>query len=164
MTLSGPSPSDRPPAAIANGRLGRIVRGYLGACFIAAWGLAGGLILEDLAAGHRLSGRLSDFGVVVGGFFVVMLVSAAPLATAAIIATESYRVRLIWPFLGCGAVIGLIIEVVAAMLVRAPANAPRLTAYWTIFVIAAVVGALAGAVYWAIAVRGSRLPQARQER
>jgi hypothetical protein len=119
--------------------------------------LAGGLIVEDLAAGHPINGRMSDFGVVVGGLFIVMLVAAAPLATAAIVATESYRVRGMGPFLALGAVIGVIIEAIASLLVRTPV----VPAQWTIFIVVAIVGALAGAIYWLLAVRGARPPQAR---
>ena len=83
MTAKGPNHPNRPSSStIVRGRLGRIVRGYLGACFIAAWGLPLGLIMGDVAAGHRIAGRLTDFGVVVGGFFVILLVAAAPFATA----------------------------------------------------------------------------------
>jgi hypothetical protein len=131
------------------------VRGYIGACFIAAWALPFGLILIDVLAGRRLTGRFTDFGIVVGGFFVVMLVSAAPLATAAIVATETYRTRVIWPFLIAGAGIGLIIQVIATYLVGTPASA-SVPAHWAIFVLVALVGAIAGAIYWAIAVRGTR--------
>ena len=155
MTTSGPN---RP--ALAGGRLWLIVRGYLGACFVAAWSLAGGLILEDLAAGHRLNGQLSDFGVVVGGFFVVILVSAAPFATAAIMAAENLRLRAIWPFAAAGASIGIVIEAIASYEVKAasvPASGP-------IFALVAVVGALAGAVYWVLAGRGAPTPPVRDER
>jgi predicted anti-sigma-YlaC factor YlaD len=160
MSSSGPNRSSR--SAIASGRLGRIVRGYLGACFIAAWVLPFGLILEDLVAGRRVSGRFTDFGIVVGGFFLVMLVSAAPLATAAIVVTESYRVRLIWPYLGAGAVIGVLIQFASGFIGPSSAAGTHMTAnHWTILPLAAVVGAIAGAVYWAIAVRGYRPPQLR---
>ena len=159
MPTSG---SNRPStSAITSGRLGRIVRGYLGACFVAAWALPLGLILEDLVAGHQISGRFTDFGIVVGGFFLVMLVSAAPLATAAIMLTEGNRVRAAWPFAAVGALIGVIIEAVATYVIRTPSSAHIPSHHWTIFILVAVVGAVAGIVYWAIAVRGYRPPLSR---
>ncbi len=152
MTVSGPDPNDRPPAAIANGRLGRIVRGYVGACFVASWGLALGLILEDIVAGHRVSIGLTDFAVVVAGFFLVVLVAAAPLATAAIVATESFQLLTIGPFILIGGVIAVVVQAAARIIMRTHTG----TEQGAVVLLAAFVGALSGCVYWFLAVRGSR--------
>jgi len=155
MTAKGPNHPNRPSSStIVRGRLGRIVRGYLGACFIAAWGLPLGLIMGDVAAGHRIAGRLTDFGVVVGGFFVILLVAAAPFATAVIVVTETTRIRAAWVFMAAGAGIGVIIEAIALTLSRSPAT----VASPVVIGLIGITGALAGAAYWALAVRGTRPP------
>lgn len=160
MTQSGSSrPHKSASSAVAGGRLGKIIRGYLGACFVAAWALPLGLILEDVLAGHHIGGQFSDFGVVVGGIFIVVLVSAAPLATAAIMISEATSIRWIWFYLAAGAVIGLIIELIAMMFVGPSPlhiNAPLLC-------LVAAVGGLAGAVYWFLAVRQTRPVDAKVE-
>lgn len=147
-------------AAVAGGRLWPIVRGYIGACFSSAWALPMGQILLDVLRGRRISGAFTDFGIVVGGLFIVILVAAAPLATAAIIATESRRLRSAPVFLALGAVIGILVESIA--MIAAPGRPG--SGHWSQFVVVAVAGAIGGTIYFLLAVRNSP-PSARgQER
>ncbi len=82
----------------------------------------------------------------------MVLVSAAPLATAAIMIAESIVIRAIAYYLAFGAFIGLIIELGAILLVG---PSPK-TLNVPLLLLVAIVGALAGAVYWFLAVRQTR--------
>lgn len=143
--------------AVAGGRLWPIVRGYIGACFVSAWALPIGQLLIDALRGRRIAAVMSDFGIVVGGLFIVILVSAAPLATAAIIATEQRRVRSPILFLVVGAVVAIAIESVA--MIVAPGRPG--SGHWSQFIIVALAGAIGGICYWLLAVRGPARPQGR---
>lgn len=156
MTKPDPGRTGYRPA-VAGGRLWPIVRGYIGACFVSAWALPIGQLLIDALRGRRIAAVMSDFGIVVGGLFIVILISAAPLATAAIIATENRRLRSPLVFLAAGAVIGLAIEAVA--MVVAPGRPG--SGHWSQFIVVALAGAIGGLLYWILAVRGPLRPQGR---
>lgn len=158
--MPSPGPNRPSTSGVAGGRLWPIVRGYLGACFAAAWALPIGLLLIDVIRGRRIGAQMSDFGIVVGGLFLVILVSAAPLATAAIVGTESRRARSPLVFCAIGLGIGVVIEIAATLV--APGRPG--SGHWTQFVVAGIAGAIGGAIYWRLAVRGMRGPTRSQGR
>lgn len=147
-------------AAVAGGHLWPIVRGYIGACFVSAWALPLGQILLDVLRGRRIPGAFADFGIVVGGLFIVILVSAAPLATAAIIATEGRRVRSPIVFIALGALVGIIVESVAML----SASGRPGSGHWSQFIVVAIAGAIGGTIYFLLAVRNLRPPHRGQGR
>jgi hypothetical protein len=147
-------------AAVAGGRLWPIVRGYIGACFVSAWALPLGQIGLDALRGRRIPGVFSDFGIVVGGLFIVILISAAPLATAAIIATEGRRVRSPVVFIALGALIATLVESVTTL--TAPGRPG--SGHWSQFIVVAIAGAIGGTIYFLLAVRNLRPPHRGQGR
>lgn len=140
---------------LAHGRLGRLVGAYLAACLAVALVLPIGLLLGDLIAGRPLTMHASDWLVLPAGLFVVSVIAAAPFATFAIVLAESFRIAALPPYLVAGGLIGMAAE---ALVLHLPIGRPEAPpASLSLYLLIASVGALAGLVYWLIAVRPRRI-------
>ncbi|MEJ1159806.1 hypothetical protein [Prosthecomicrobium sp. N25] len=150
-----PDPKSRPARspALAPGRLPLIVAGYAAGAVAAGVALPLALIVRDMAAlGFAKaigSARLGDIAVVALFAAAIAAVAAAPFAVAFIAHAERRRITGPVPHLLFGIATGLVVETLAIMLGFGDAQRASLAG----FLVFAFVGAVAGLVYWSVAVR-----------
>ncbi|WP_407049314.1 hypothetical protein [Methyloraptor flagellatus] len=132
-------------------RLWTVIGAYAIACLAAAILLPLALILRDAAVlGSDKVVRtmgLSDVGIVVLFAFLTSFVAAAPVSAALIVIAETRQIRSALAYLGFGALAGASAQLVAALIRGGASSGVGL--YATI----AGVGAVAGLLYWLVAVR-----------
>lgn len=145
---------DRERAAVAGGRLGRIVAAYALAALAGALARTFGLIAQEVAVrGFRPMIETNGLGalVVVPLFSaLVAFLAAAPFATAFLVFAESIGARSRWLYLLAGAAIGPL----AQGLIDLFDGSARPTGL-ALYGLAAIAGAVAGWVYWTVAVRAA---------
>ena len=157
---------DRDRATVAGGRLGRIVVAYALAAFSGAIARTFGLVAQETAV-RGFGAMIETNGV--GALVVVPLLSgfvvflaAAPFVTAFLVFAESSGARSRLLHIAAGAVIGPMAQALIGLF-----DASGHPASLALYGLAAVAGAVAGWVYWTVAVRAappapSRLEAARR--
>jgi hypothetical protein len=145
---------DRDRATVAGGRLGRIVVAYALAALAGALARTFGLVAQETAV--RGFGAMIDTNGA-GALVVVPLLSAfvtflaaAPFVTAFLVFAEAGGARAGWLYVVAGAVIGPLAQVLIGLF-DASGRSPGLALYG----LDAVAGAIAGWVYWMVAVRAA---------
>lgn len=143
---------DRDRATVAGGRLGRIVVAYALAAFAGALARTFGLVAQETAVrGFGAMIETNGVGALVlvplaSGF--VAFLAAAPFVTAFLVFAESSGARAGWIYVAAGAVIGPLAQLLIGLF-DASGHATGLALYG----LDLLVGAVAGWVYWAVAVR-----------
>lgn len=144
---------DRERAAVAGGRLGRIVAAYGLAAFAGALARTFGLIAQETVV-RGFGAMIETNGI--GALVLVPLASAlvaflaaAPFATAFLVFAESAGARSRWLYLAAGATIGPLAQALIGVF---DGGRPASLA---LYALALVAGAVAGWVYWTVAVRAA---------
>ncbi|WP_333824287.1 hypothetical protein [Pinisolibacter sp.] len=145
---------DRDRATVAGGRLGRIVAAYALAAVAGAIARTFGLVAQETAV-RGFAAMIETNGV--GALVVVPLLSgfvaflaAAPFVTAFLVFAEGSRARSLWIYVVAGAVIGPLAQLLIGLF-DASGRSPGVALYG----LDALAGAVAGWVYWTVAVRAA---------
>jgi len=145
---------DRDRTTVAGGRLGRIVVAYALAAFAGALARTFGLVVQE-AAVRGFSAMIETNGI--GAFVVVPLASAlvaflaaAPFVTAFLVFAESGGARANWLYVLAGGAIGPMAQGLIGLF-----DTSGRPASLALYGLAAAAGAVAGWVYWIVAVRAA---------
>ncbi|MDK9695149.1 MAG: hypothetical protein OEL76_02015 [Siculibacillus sp.] len=145
---------DRDRAAVAGGRLGRIIVAYVLAAFAGALARTFGLIAQETAvrgfAAMIETNGLSALVAVPLFSGLVVFLAAAPFVTAFLVFAEAGGARARALYVAAGAVIGPLAQALIGVF-DASGRPTNLALYG----LAAVAGAIAGWVYWTVAVRAA---------
>ena len=140
-------------ATVAGGRLGRIVAAYALASFAGALARTFGLIAQETAV--RGFGAMIETNGIAALILVplasalVAFLAAAPFATAFLVFAESSAARARLLYIGAGAVIGPLAQALIGLFDGGQ------TTSLALYGLALVAGAIAGQVYWSVAVRAA---------
>ncbi len=144
---------DRDRTSVAGGRLGRIVVAYALAAFAGAIARTFGLIAQETAVrGFGAMIETNGIGalVVVPLFSgVVAFLAAAPFVTAFLVFAEASGARAAWIHVLAGAVIGPAAQLLIGLFGSAATTSLGL------YGLDVFAGAIAGWVYWTVAVRAA---------
>mgnify|MGYP001766476160 CR=1 FL=1 len=145
---------DRDRASVAGGRLGRIVGAYALAAFAGAIARTFGLVAQETAV-RGFGAMIETNGI--GALVVVPLLSglvaflaAAPFVTAFLVFAEGRGARANWLYVVAGAVIGPLAQGLIGLF-----DASGWTPGLGLYGLDMVAGAVAGWVYWMVAVRAA---------
>lgn len=144
---------DRDRAVVAGGRLGRIVAAYALAAFAGALARTFGLVAQETAvrgfgAMIETNGAGALLVVPLASAFVTFL-AAAPFVTAFLVFAESSGARANWLYVLAGAAIGPLAQLLIGLFAAGASSGAAL------YGLDAAAGALAGWVYWLVAVRAA---------